>query len=257
MRSYYSEFLEQQLYTKARLVPITDFHSDDIFIVGYPKSGNTWMQNLVAGLVYGVDPGYAPDSLIQDLVPGVHHRAYYKRYISPMFFNSHNLPVREYKRVIYLIRDGRDVMVSYFHYNRALRGTEVNFLKMVKEGEGLFPCKWHEHVEAWINNPYNAEMLLIKYEDLKKDPVNELERLCKFTGIIRDKALLNRVAAGTSFERMRLKEVQYGIDDPRLPKDKFFTRRGEIGSYKDEMPQDVLESFLSEAGRTLRKLGYL
>ncbi len=34
--------------------PITEFSGEDVFIVGYPKSSNTWLQNLVAGVVYGV-----------------------------------------------------------------------------------------------------------------------------------------------------------------------------------------------------------
>ena len=41
------------------------------------------------------------------------------------------------------------------------------------------------------------------------------------------------------------------------PKDQFFVRRGKIGSHTDEMPSDVLDAFLQDAGPTLAKCGYL
>jgi len=66
---------EQEVYRRTGLSAIDRTDPEDIFIVGYPKSGNTWMQNLVAGVIYGIDARLAPDSLIQDLVPDVHFSA--------------------------------------------------------------------------------------------------------------------------------------------------------------------------------------
>jgi len=136
-------------------------------------------------------------------------------------------------------------------------GDKVDFLKMVEEGEGLFPCKWHEHVETWLYNPYNAEMIVIKYENLKKRPVEELKRFCAFAGIDRKDSFLNQVLENSSFPKRRQKEIQFGWDNPQWPKNRFFVRRGQVGSYKDEIPSDVLEVFLSQAGETLRRCGYL
>jgi hypothetical protein len=42
----------------------------------------------------------------------------------------------------------------------------------------------------------------------------------------------------------------------RWPADKFFFRRGVAGSYKDEMPAEVLAAFLSQARETLRLNDY-
>jgi len=236
---------------------VEEFHPDDVFIVGYPKSGNTWMQNLVAGIVYGVDPQYAPDTLIQELVPDVHYKRYYKRFRTPMFFKSHHLPRLEYRRVVYLLRDGRDVMVSYFHHLRAIKGKEINFLNMIRDGVDHSFGKWHEHVEAWLSNPYNADMIVIKYEDLKEDAVGQLQRFCQFVGLNRSTSFLERVARGASFENLRKKEVLYGYDNPQWPHKQPFVRRGRVGSYKDEMPKEVLEVFLAQANETLKRLGYL
>jgi hypothetical protein len=89
-----------------RFVPITQFLPEDIFIVSYPKSGNTWFQNLACGVVYGVDPRLAPSTLVHDLVPDLGYQKYYRRYANPMFFKSHSLPRADFRRVVYLLRDG-------------------------------------------------------------------------------------------------------------------------------------------------------
>ena len=36
--------------------PIHDTSASDIFVCSYPRSGVTWFQNLIAGVVHGVDP---------------------------------------------------------------------------------------------------------------------------------------------------------------------------------------------------------
>ena len=92
----------------AGYAPIREARPEDVFIVGYPRTGNTWFQNLVSGVVFGADPELTPDSVIQELVPDVHAKQYYKRFGTPTFFKSHDLPAPEHKRVIYLLRDGRD-----------------------------------------------------------------------------------------------------------------------------------------------------
>jgi hypothetical protein len=235
--------------------PITQFDERDVFIAGYPKSGNTWMQDLLSAAVYGISPRYCPATLVQELVPDVHYKEVYQRYRTPMFFKTHHLPRPEYKRVIHLLRDGRDVMVSYFHYTAALRDTPPDFLKMVRGG--LFPCRWHEHVEAWLANPYGAAILTVKYEEMKKDPARELRRVCEFAEVERDAAFLDEVARETDFAKMQKKEAREPAHfDSNWSKDKLFRRRGEVGSHRDEMPPEVLREFLAISGDALRRCGY-
>jgi hypothetical protein len=172
-----------------------------------------------------------------------------------MFFKSHHLPRPEYRRVVYLLRDGRDVMVSYWHQLKALERREVDFAAMIA-GEGLFPCKWREHVEAWMANPHGAEVLIVRYGDMKADAVKELVRLCHFVRERREADELAQVAAKCSFAAMQRREERLGWDNPEWPTDKPFVRRGETGSYRDEMPADSLAAFMAEAGATLRKNGF-
>jgi hypothetical protein len=207
-------------------------------------------------VVYGTNPLYTPDSLVRELVTDVHKKSFYRRFMTPTFFKSHLLPQPDYRRVVYLLRDGRDAMVSYYHYLTGWRGNEVDFMDMVTNGEGLI-CKWHDHVEAWLANPYGAEMLVIKYEDLKLDTVQELQRFCGFAGVERELSWLEQVAESATFDKMQNKEKAGSYFEKSAgSEDVLFFRRGIIGSYKDEMPPEVLTVFMQDSQKTLLRCGY-
>ena len=236
---------------------INDFLPEDVFVVGFPKSGITWFQHLVSGIVHGVDARTSPPLLANDLVPDVHFNAFYRRYSTPMFFKSHCLPRPDYRRVVYLLRDGRDAMVSYFHFLETMRRQKLDFLELVTTGVTKIPCKWHQHVGSWLGNPHGAEMIVIKYEDLLSEPVEQLERFCRFINLDRKRASLVAVAEAARFRNLRAKEARLGFGWPEIwPADKFFFRRGVTGSYKDEMPADVLRAFMSDAAEMLQRNGY-
>jgi hypothetical protein len=251
--------LTSEIATQTDLTPVGEFSSQDIFVAGYPKSGNAWFQNLITGIYFGVNPEVAPDTLIQELVPDLHFKRYYRRFKTPMFFKTHHLPRPEYKRVVYLVRDGRDVMVSYYHYQMAIMNGNVDFMAMVRDGESLFPGKWHEHIRAWTENPYQAEKIVIKYEDLKRDPLTIVTQICEFAQIERDPNFLRNVIDQTQFAKLQAKEREGRIffANRIWPSDKRFFRRGIVGSYKDEMPAEVLEAFLQQAAPVLKEMGYL
>ncbi|HWF19530.1 MAG TPA: sulfotransferase domain-containing protein [Verrucomicrobiae bacterium] len=230
---------------------------EDVFIVAYPKSGVTWFQNLVCGLAYGLDSGMSPPWLVNDLVPDIHITRFYRRYATPMYFKSHCLPRPEYRRVVYLLRDGRDVMVSFKHYEETLKRKTLDFLQFVTCEESLFPCKWHRHVEEWSKNPFKAEMLVIKYEDLLEQPVPQLERFCEFVNLSRKRDEISEIVEEAQFQHLHDKEDKFRCDRlEKWPAGKFFFRRGVVGSHKDEMPPEVLQAFLSDASETLRRHGY-
>jgi hypothetical protein len=243
------------------MVPMIAVDPRDIFIVGYPKSGNTWLQNLVSGLVYGMDARLAPDKLIHELVPDVHYKRYFTRFATPTYFKSHAMPLPHYRKVVYILRDGRDVMVSYFHHLDALSrktGVVASWDAILDERRGLFEGRhWHEHVDAWIANPYGAEMFLVRYEDLLEHPLRELQRLSDFFAISADESRLEEVRRNAAFDEMQRKEVKFGHTNPDWPKDRFFSRRGQAGSYRDEMPYMVRDRFEILFGPTLKRHGYI
>ncbi|HVU37824.1 MAG TPA: sulfotransferase domain-containing protein [Opitutales bacterium] len=236
--------------------PVTETLPEDIFLVSYPKSGNTWFRYLAIGATFGVNPGRVPPAVLNELSPDVHQQTLYHRFTTPMLIKSHQLPQPEYRRVVYLVRDGRDALVSYLHFIRHYENTVVDGLAAARTGAGLGAGQWHQHVEQWLANPYGADLLVIRYEDLLRDPVPQLERFCNFAGMARPRDMLEAAVRNSSFENLHQREL---CDNPAMAeksRDAFFFRRGEAGSHLDELPREWLNAFEASARPTLQRLGY-
>ena len=109
-----------------------------------------------------------------------------------------------------------------------------------------------------MSNPYEADMLTIRYEDLITEGVRELQRFCEFVGVDREPAVLQAAISNAGFEQMRDIELRYGtIYHPEWDRKQRFFRRGQAGSFVDEMPTEVLEAFMERAGATLRRMEYV
>src|SRR5215470_17884303 len=89
---------------------------DDTFLVSYPKSGNTWMRFLIANLLQQNPPVGLLDA--DDLIPIVDGKSkkFFDNMKSPRIIKSHFSFIPAYKRVIYVVRDPRDVVMSQYHY---------------------------------------------------------------------------------------------------------------------------------------------
>lgn len=252
LRGQMKDWLRQEM----DFFPITETLPEDIFLVSYPKSGNTWFRYLSIGATFGVNPERVPPAVLNELSPDVHQQTLYHRFTTPMLIKSHKLPQPEYRRVVYIVRDGRDALVSYLHFVRHYENTVIDGLAAARTGAGLGAGQWHEHVEQWLANPYGAELLLIRYEDLLRDPVTQLKRYCDFAGLERPRDMLEAAVENSRFETMHQRELQ---DNPAIadkPSNAFFFRRGVAGSYRDELPPEWLGAFEAAAGPTLQRLGY-
>jgi hypothetical protein len=230
-----------------------DFQPQDVFIAAYPKSGNTWMQVIVAALSYGVSPLQCPDSVVQELVPDIHQKRVYKRFLPQMTFKTHHLPRPEYKKVISLVRDGRDVLVSYFHYLRAL-GRAADYERLATRGDVFGP--WHEHVLRWKANPFEADVLVVRYEDLLSSPEVEIQRVSAFIGSHATAERIRDIAKETEFSIMQDREKKFGIDNPEWPKDKPFFREGRAKQFEKACDPAMLTRFTALSGAALQAYGY-
>lgn len=246
------------------LIPSSDVNTDDVFLVGYPGSGTTWLKILVAAIVYGVDLERTPYAVISDLIPNRSSK-YYRRLARPMYFKGHYLPMLGLRRVVYLVRDGRDATLSNYHRFSLLPHRAMELRSLVQQGDPRSGT-WHDHVETWLANPYDAEMLIIRYEDLKGNGIHELRRLCHFLGVEREDDVLASVYDKASFATVSAKlarEIQVGEAPGPWKRSPWrtgydaFLRRGEVGDYRDEMPDNVTEEFMAQAAATLQRLGYL
>lgn len=240
---------DQKLY---RWVP-GKLYPDDVFIVSYPKSGNTWLRFLIANLLkqeeeinFHTIHNYVPEVGRQEEIIETLER--------PRILKSHAPHIPEYSKVIYLIRDGRDVYVSYYFHKLNQLPSGCTFREFLKR-EDHYPCTWGEHISSWLFRLSPSNLLLVRYEDLIHDCPKQLKHIANYLGVERTGNQLSLAIEKSSFDNMRRIELEKG----RLYKDqgpKIFMRKGKSGDWKDFFGQDEKTVFKSREGNILIKLGY-
>jgi estrone sulfotransferase len=229
-------------------------YPDDVLIVSYPKSGNTWLRFLLANLLKL--PGDEIDfHTVHKYIPEAgKEKDDFVELSRPRIIKSHACKASEYPRVVYLIRDGRDVYVSYYFHRLKQLPPDTTFRKFL-ERQDHYPGTWGEHVESWLFRGSHPNMLIVRYEDLCSDCFIQLKRIVGFIGLELTERQLKIAIDNSSFEKMRRIELERG----RKFKDKgpdLFTRSGKPGDWKKYFGMEEKEIFKLREGPTLNKLGY-
>lgn len=236
-------------------VPI---YTNDVFVISYPRSGNTWVRFLLANLIQYESEGPVDFHSVHRVIPGIEkeeHREMLRKMAPPRLITSHDPYNPAFKRVIYILRDGRDVMVSYYYYLTGQGGFKGSFLEFLSKKD-LYPCLWHEHVDSWLRRQNQCELLLIRYEDLLQQPEIDLERMARFAGLPCERERLRWAISNARFDTMRKVEREKGR--AYGPTRNFeFVRKGIIGDWLNHFDSVYKEIFKSYANETLLRLGYV
>lgn len=243
---------DEVIHWEQRLLLYLSYLSVDAFLISYPKCGRTWLRALLGQYVLGsrtdrdplevlkltrTDPAFTTLAVTHDDDP-------HWKPPETLFRDK-----RAYlgKKVIFLTRDPRDILVSnYFEYTRR-GGTEIardtfagdisSFIRHDIGGlKGLvgFYNVWAECQSV------PAAFLHITYEELSDNTRAVFERCLDFLQWPqRDPAFLEEVMNFGSFANMRRLEESDTLKSPRLkpPRDGdpdgFKVRRGKVGGYID------------------------
>ena len=236
----------------SRWLPNT-VYPDDVFIVSYPKSGNTWLRFLIANILkpheeinFHTVHNYVPEVGKQEKIIDNLQR--------PRVMKSHSLYIREYPKVIYLIRDGRDVYVSYYFHRLKQLPVDYTFREFLMR-QDHYPCTWGQHVSSWLIKRSSSKFLIVKYEDLIADCLKQLKRITNFLSLEPTEDQIKLAMKKSSFDNMRRLELEKG----RLYKDhgpKIFMRKGKTGDWKNFFAKNEKTVFKSREGQPLITLGY-
>jgi hypothetical protein len=239
---------------------------DDVFLTSYPRSGNTWTRFLIANLVYPQTP--ASFANIEELIPTIHR--YPNRWLlqrsRPRLLKSHEYFDPRYPKVIYVVRDPRDVAVSMYHYciKRGYIADDCplgDFIPRFVAGKFFNEFgTWGEHVSSWVGVREDSNrFLLVKYEDLLQDTIEGLDRIAAFLQCPRDRNLLDQAVQRSSAEEMRKLEKKQSADwflTRGTRSDKPFVRAANSGEGRRALAVESLSIIEAAWGPIMKKLGY-
>jgi hypothetical protein len=238
---------------------------DDIFLVSFPKSGNTWTRFLLANLMFPEQP--ATFANIHHLIPDPEAttKRDFDRMPRPRIIKSHECFDPRYPRVIYIVRDPRDVAVSQYHYHRKLQKIAdnspiENFITRFLAGETCPHGSWGQNIATWlVAKQSNSRFLLLRYEDMIADTPRELAKIVQFLGMAADSARLNQAVERSSAGRMRQIE-QAQTDQCELTKgsrkDISFVRAAGSGGWRTELSPSIAGMIEDAWGPLMNHLGY-
>lgn len=227
---------------------------DDVLVTSYPKSGNTWVRFLLANALY---PNHPVDfHSIHELIPEVGEEGRRRSGLgSPRLLKSHAPYQPDYPRVIYVLRDGRDVYTSYFHYRRGDLPDETTFEEYLARDDH-WPSRWSEHVTEWTDAARsNDSILTVRYEDLIEDSAAALRRMLNFLGQTSiDDERISQAAESSRFDNMRSLEKEKGRE--KEDDTDRFIRKGKVGNWRNLFTDRARKIFKKREGDVLQRLGY-
>jgi hypothetical protein len=254
------------LFRKLRIERDITMFPDDVFLTSYPRSGNTWTRFLVGNLVYQNEP--VTFLTVERLVPDMYKSSdrVLRNLARPRILKSHECFDPRYRKVIYIVRDPRDVAVSNYHWELKLRSVRdgfpiEDFVPRWMEPE-FWPRigSWGDHVTSWLSTRQGKKgFLLLRYEDLKKDPQRALAQVAEFLGIEPSLERLNRAVDLSSADNMRKLEKQESaqwVATTLTRQDKPFVRNATSGGWKAVLPEQTVVYIEKHWGHLMRNLGY-
>eukprot|EP01052_Picozoa_sp_SAG31_P003485 SAG31_NODE_135_length_23206_cov_25.707967_9_plen_411_part_00 len=294
---------------------------DDIWLVSYPKSGQTWLRFLLGNLLAFDSKQPIDFDTVESRFPFLEDGS--ESWISwaflaspsPRIFKSHQpliLPqptypcnkkqtsrsstlkmskvqclcpncASKFRKILYVLRDGRDVMWSYLKFRWGLgQYHKYNLTGFLDPATQLYPGPlWHEHAHSWLGRgptgcggsgcdgaagqwvrPDGVSIMLVRYEDMLQNATHELLRAAKFVGLPVDKPRIQWAVEQSAAESMRRIEKQkgHGFFEKKysnaIQHDFKFVQGANVGGWRNVYTVDDKRLFKSYAGQALIDYGY-
>uniref|UniRef100_UPI004038E58C sulfotransferase 1A1-like isoform X2 n=1 Tax=Callospermophilus lateralis TaxID=76772 RepID=UPI004038E58C len=236
--------------------PIQSFQAwpDDVLISTYPKSGTTWLSEILEMIYQGGDLEKCHRAPIYIRVPFLEFKGpgfpsgleTLKDTPAPRLIKTH-LPLGllpqslldQKVKVIYVARNAKDVAVSYYNFYKMAKvhpdpGTWDSFLEKFMDGQVSYGS-WYQHVQEWWELSRTHPVLYLFYEDLKENPKSEINKILEFLGHSVSEETVDHIVQHTSFKEMKQNPMTNYTTIPTELVDHSispFMRKGIVGDWK-------------------------
>ncbi|XP_032430801.1 sulfotransferase family 2, cytosolic sulfotransferase 2 isoform X1 [Xiphophorus hellerii] len=251
------------------------FRPDDVVIVTYPKSGTTWMQEILPLIVSGGDPASVETLPNWDRVPWLEEtRASILKLEerpSPRLFTTHfhysMMPPSFFQvkpKVVYVMRNPKDVFTSAFHYYNSASflvkpGPQSEFLQKFLTGKVIFGS-WFDHVKGWLNAKDKLQIMYISYEEMIKQDLNDaVSRIAQFLGKPLELDVLEKIADKCLFKNMKNNPMSNYSVVPQEFMDQTksqFLRKGVAGDWRNLLTPDEAQHFDNVFKEKMKDVNY-
>ena len=279
-----------------------------IWIASFPKSGNTWMRAFLSSYLYlDLDKENFNFNLLKKIerFPNLNHlnnigikpksfsdvaKSWIpaQNYINlnnkinllkthQAFGSFKNFPFTDSNNTlgaIYLVRDPRDVLISYAkHMNQSLDETLDLVLEDDSKGN-LFEGKnsvigemrgsWSQHYNSWKYSNLK-EKIIIKYEDLINNPFETFSKVINYLNYLFRKLSfpfetnderIHKCIEISNFNNLKNLEKKLGFSDNIRPGTIFFNK-GETNQWQKEINDKILYKIEKKFKKEMKELNYI
>ncbi|XP_076897002.1 flavonol 4'-sulfotransferase-like [Bidens hawaiensis] len=257
------EFLTKEILERQRF----EARTSDVFLCSYPKSGTTWLK----ALAYAIITRKMFDESNTPLLTTMPHKcvpSLERDFEQIRETNRPNVPIAThmpYKslpesilasncKIVYIYRNLKDVIVSCYHFATKIRKVPIEDASFEEafddfcQGVTLYGPYW-DHISGYLKASLERPgmILLLKYEHLKKEPINNVKRLAEFLGYPftpeeEKEGVIESVVNMCSFENLSNLEINkkvgqrvHGIEN------RLFFRKAEDGDWRNYFTDKMIE----------------
>ncbi|OYY05933.1 MAG: hypothetical protein B7Y73_00250 [Acidocella sp. 35-58-6] len=268
-----------------------------VWLASYPKSGNTWLRVFLHNYIIQPEAPYSINALtdftavesaaafftpydarpasafstadVQAMRPKV-HADLMRLHEDLVFIKTHNAALKIHDvelcttavsaGAVYIVRDPRDVAVSYARYTGQSVDQIIHF--MGRQGAASrstdvqvfeYLSSWSAHVQSWIVRPRS---LVVRYEDFKTDPVKAFGTVVHFLGDDANPARLQKAIEFSGFDVVAKQEQMEGFQAHIPGAASAFFREGKAGAWREVLTAAQVAQIETDHGAMMRRLGY-